>query len=440
MTVDSQPHIVFVDDEPSILRALKRACHSCHWRISCVLSGKDALALLEQGSADIVVSDMRMPHMDGAQLLQTISQRWPRVMRILLSGFADQEATVRAINQGKIFNYMYKPWDNQQLIATLNLALEAKAHADERRRLQKLTESQNQQLLTLNDSLEHKVKERTIEIEQAFLLLKRTNKNLKKNYKTTNRLLAQVVEMRETQGAGHGRRVAELSLAMARELGLNNDLVEQIEVAAMLHDIGSLALPDRVLNTVRQKLSPLDLHRYQQHSLLGEAILMEADNLQPAALLIRQHHEHIDGSGYPDALKGDDISIGARIIGLVSEYDDAACGKITGHGAKADALQLVQAGAGSAFDANYCELLITLVNNEQLNSKIAQQVITPDKLAPGMKLAEDMTTDSGILLLAKGHVLTTQVIAKIHKFEVDADHHLNICVQLDPNHTSEASE
>ena len=126
MMEDTRPHptLLFVDDEPSILSALRRLFRPHGYRIFVAESGAAGLAILEQETIDLVISDMRMPEMDGASFLKQVRARWPKVMRILLTGYADINSTVSAINEGEIYRYIAKPWDDNEILSTVREATE----------------------------------------------------------------------------------------------------------------------------------------------------------------------------------------------------------------------------------------------------------------------------------------------------------------------------
>jgi two-component system NtrC family sensor kinase len=155
------PRVILVDDEQNVLRALKRAFRRTGWDVVLATSGAEALAAMEAGPAEVVVSDFRMPMMNGVELLRQVKERWPDTQRIMLTGQADQNAIQEAINRSEIFRFISKPWDDTDLLAVVSSALEAASLARENRRLLKLTLQKNDELAQLNASLEQKVAERT---------------------------------------------------------------------------------------------------------------------------------------------------------------------------------------------------------------------------------------------------------------------------------------
>ena len=165
-TAAAPPTILCVDDEPNILSSLRRLFRPHGYRVLTADGGAAGLALLESETVDLVISDMRMPHMDGAQFLAQVRQRWPGTIRLLLTGYADIQSILDAINQGEIYRYVTKPWDENDIVLVVRHALERRALEQEKLRLEALTASQNVELQALNASLEAKVATRTQQLKQ----------------------------------------------------------------------------------------------------------------------------------------------------------------------------------------------------------------------------------------------------------------------------------
>ena len=162
-----RPVILCVDDEPSILSALRRLFRAHGFAVLAAESGQAGLDLLETEPIDLVISDMRMPNMDGVVFLEHVRQRKPDILRLLLTGYADLASITGAINRGEIYRYIAKPWDDHDIILTVQDALDRSALIQEKKRLEALVAAQNEELRILNASLELKVQERTAELKQA---------------------------------------------------------------------------------------------------------------------------------------------------------------------------------------------------------------------------------------------------------------------------------
>ena len=167
--------VLFVDDEPNILRAIKRALFTMDITLLLAESGAKALELLEKNEVHVVISDMKMPQMSGAELLEQVAINYPETFRVVLTGYADIESTIKAVNQGKIHRYLQKPWDNQELVAAVEEGLERVKLKAENERLQKLTRLQNKKLKDVNSSLEQMVHKRTRQIKAALNKIEKHN-------------------------------------------------------------------------------------------------------------------------------------------------------------------------------------------------------------------------------------------------------------------------
>lgn len=406
----TQPWTVLcVDDEPSILSALRRVLRSEGCRILVANSGAEALAVLSSESVDVVVSDMRMPGMDGAELLGRVRAQWPQTARILLTGYADMDATISAINNGQIYRYIHKPWDEHELRLTVRQAAERELLERERLRLHDLTEAQNQELKELNIGLEARVAERTAELSVA-------NDRLKRNYLTTIRTFSSLLELRGGIMTGHGKRVADLARRMGVALELPTEQIQDLFVAGLLHDLGFTAIAENVLGIAQMLLAPAEMNAYRRHPVLGAQALMALDDMQGVIPAIRGHHERFDGKGFPDRLMGTDIPLGARILTVADHYDELVHGHITGKPLKTDqAKSLLRRGGGESFDPELVELLIRLTDEQPTQVPIIE--VAAKDLKPGMVIGRDLKTAENVVLLASGQVLSAGLIQRILRYE-----------------------
>jgi response regulator RpfG family c-di-GMP phosphodiesterase len=353
---------------------------------------------------------MRMPEMDGAQFLAQVRARWPDTIRILLTGYADIASTVDAINKGQIFRYISKPWDDNDMLLVVRHALERKALEREKTRLEALTLRQNEELKELNASLEVKVQARTVELAGA-------NEKLKNSFLTSIKVFANLIDLREATLAGHSRRVADLSRKIANKLELSPRDAQDVFVAGLLHDIGKIGLPDVLLTRAVTQMSGDDLGLYRKHPVKGEQSLMALEELRGVAKLIRSHHERFDGQGYPDALAGQAIPIGARILALVNDFDGLQIGIVGSRRlGPEEAKKLVVDGRGKRYDPLVVDAFVQLtgkVEKEHTN----EIAIAAADLKPGMAMARDLVSRGGALLLAADYLLDDKLIRQIQEFE-----------------------
>ncbi|MFZ1547237.1 MAG: HD domain-containing phosphohydrolase [Candidatus Nitrotoga sp.] len=422
--------ILFVDDETNILSSLKRLFRPLGYRIFTAESGAQGLEIIDRETVDLVVSDMRMPEMNGAQFLEEVRGRWPDTIRILLTGFAEIGATIDAINKGQIYRYISKPWEDVNITLTIKHALQQKMLEREKQRLEELTHKQNEELKDLNAHLEEKVQARTEEVRQTMGLLEAAHVKLKKSFIISVRVFSNLIEMRNPSKSGHSRRVADLARTLAQNMGLGAAEVQDTFIAGLLLDIGKIGLPDRLLDKPFHSLSFDDRTEVIKYPVKGEMALMALEQLHGAAKLIRNHRERFDGTGYPDRLSGLSIPLGARILALADDYDTALMGTTFVKPLKpAEASLLIQGGKGKRYDPAVVDALLNELGGARpATDSAAELTLRSGQIIPGMELSRDLITQGGEMLLTKGHVLNEQLIKQINRFESMDGHSLTIYV------------
>lgn len=422
--------LLLVDDEPNILSSLRRVLRSGSYQIHTAGSGEQGLEILSSERIDLVISDMRMPGMDGAQFLEQVAKRWPDTVRLLLTGYADLESTISAINKGSIYKYFSKPWEDNDLKLSVQHALEHKRLEQERDRLLALTQRQNEELKELNAGLENKVRERTSALRDAMEQLDIAHKALKNNYVTSVKIFSNLIDMRAGMVAGHSGRVAEQARTLARRMGMSDEQAEQVEFAGLLHDIGLIGVPDTLFEKAIDQMNEEERQQMMMHPSVGQGVLMSLEPLQEASRYILHHHEHCDGSGYPDRLKGADIPLGARILAVVSDYDAAQNGRLFSERlSPGEALEYVKQHSGTYYDPRVVDEFVA--EHSQADSRKIDRVVVKlasNELRCGMVLAENLTTTDGILLLTKGYTLVDNLIFKIRELEENLGKKLDIRV------------
>lgn len=405
-TLESTGRILCVDDEPSILSSLKRLLHGQNYEIFTVSSGKEGLAVLENNPIDLVISDMRMPEMNGAQFLEQVFSLWPDTIRILLTGYSDAVDMIGAINRGNIWRFIAKPWNDEELLITVQQGLAHQYLNAENARLNKLTQQQNDELKSINSSLELKIAERTSKLEKTVIDLRHTLFNSVK-------VFSSLIELRGGKLGGHSKRVADHALLLTKKLALDEKEAQLVYLAALLHDIGKIGLPDELISPPFELLSPEGCTEVMKHSEKGELLLMPVQQLHGVAGLIRSHHEHYDGSGYPDKLSGKRIPIGSRIISVASDYDDFLMGAYFNRAYDTqEAIEYLQMNRGKHYDPEIVDAFVAGLN-ETGHSESKEIALAPDELVAGMELVRDLMHEDGFLLFTKNQILEQTDIEKL---------------------------
>ncbi|MEN6422785.1 MAG: HD domain-containing phosphohydrolase [Smithella sp.] len=317
--------ILIVDDEDSILNAFKRILADEDYEVHVARSGSEGLSKLRSSPKpySLIISDQRMPEMSGVQFFAQARNIFPDAVRILLTGYADSDAIIEAINKGGVHLYFTKPWHEEEILLHIKQSLSKVEIMAENKRLVDVIKEKNRELTELNKTLEKKAREKTKD------LLIQTEK-LKESYKKSQvildgivRTLSKIIETRDPYTSGHEDQVAKIACKISREMGLSEEQILFIHIAATLHDIGKISVPSEIL-TKPSALSSLEREIIKTHCKVANDVLINIDFPYPVAEVIYQHHERLDGSGYPRGLKGEEIALEARIIGVADVIDAMA--------------------------------------------------------------------------------------------------------------------
>lgn len=284
MTSGSTPsQILFVDDDTRLLSSIRRMLGRA-FSIQTAQSGAEALEILDtQGPFAVVVSDIKMPEMDGITFLSQVKERYPDTVRLLLTAFANLQNALDAINTGYIFRLLMKPCNEQNLYQALSDALQ-----------------------------QHQLIQNQYEVE-GLRKLKMAMDGIVSGF-------AALIEARDPYTAGHQRKVTNLSLAIAKSLDLDRERMECLRLGAMVHDVGKVYIPAEFLNKPT-KLSEAEFTIIKSHPLVGYNILQHVEFPWPVSQVVLQHHERLDGSGYPYGTAARQLLTESRILAVADVVD-----------------------------------------------------------------------------------------------------------------------
>ncbi|MHC8296005.1 HD domain-containing phosphohydrolase [Pseudomonas sp. LB3P58] len=420
-TLNDKPKVLLVDDEESILNSLRRLLRGQPYELLLATSGAQALEVMEQHSIDLVMTDARMPNMDGATLLARIHQLYPTTTRILLTGYADMPTIIKAINEGKIHRYISKPWNDEEMLLTLRQALAHQYSERERQRLEQLTRLQNDQLKSLNITLEKHVAARTAELQQTADMLDLAYEELKHSYVTGTEVFSLLANLRLPPAKQTNRQIIELVRVYCKLHGLDEGTSRDLTMAAALYNIGKLSWTDSMMTAPADLLHHSDRERYRGYPKQSESLLMTLEPMKDAARLILHHQERWDGSGFPDRLKGEAIPFGSRLLKLAVDFIELQRGLILERLMNSDeALVYIRSYAGRLYDPELVEDFIQVcaayLNDISLVDP-SIKVLTTREVTAGMILARNLNADNGMLLLNAGKVLNGPLVEKLIAFE-----------------------
>jgi response regulator RpfG family c-di-GMP phosphodiesterase len=420
-TATNKPKLLLVDDEESILNSLRRLLRGQRYEVLLATSGAQALEIMAQQPVDLVMSDARMPNMDGATLLAHIHQHYPDTIRIMLTGYADPSAIIKAINEGQIHRYISKPWHDEEMLLTLRQSLAYQHSERERLRLVQETWDQNEQLKLLNATLEKHVAARTCELQQTADMLDLAYEELKRSYATGTEVFSLLANLRLPPAKQTNRQIIELVRVYCKCHGLDEGTSRDLTMAAALYNIGKLSWTDSMMSTPSDLLHHSDRERYRGYPKQSESLLMTLDPMKDAARLILHHQERWDGSGFPDRLKGEAIPFGSRLLKLAVDFIELQRGLILERQMNSDeALVYIRQYAGRLYDPELVEDFIQVCATYLSDVTLADptvKVLTTRDLAAGMILARNLNADNGMLLLNAGKVLNGPLVEKLIAFE-----------------------
>jgi len=350
------PHdrILVVDDEETIREIVCSMLAGAHFQTRQAASGVEAMALLESGEEfDLVLSDMLMAEMDGTALLERAKEKFPDVPVVMVTTVSDIQVALQALRHGA-YDYLPKPFEREQLLATVRRALE-------NRRLKRENDA-------YRTNLEARVAERTQQWKAAL-------SDLERSYDITLEALGDALDLKDAETEGHSRRVTAFTIAIAQRMGMPKDDIRVIARGAFLHDIGKMAIPDKIL-TKPDKLTPDEVDIMKEHAWYGYKIVKNIPFLSEASEIVYSHQEKFDGSGYPRRLKAEEIPLGARIFSIADTFDAITSDRpYRPRQSDEAARKEIAAWSGRQFDPRIVEVFLSMPDNiwDELRKDCAQK-------------------------------------------------------------------
>jgi putative nucleotidyltransferase with HDIG domain len=331
-----EDQILIVDDEEVICSILARRLTREGYTCVTANDGREALQYFYKHPFSLIISDIKMPEMDGLALLKRVKATNPKMMVIMVTAFPEIDLAVEAMHLGA-YDFIIKPADLDLVILSVKKALEKKRLEEE--------------IVAYRSHLERLVEERTTKLQQAYRILKKAHLDSVK-------VLVEAIDAKDPYTRGHSDRVTRMSLKIAFQFGFAEDRLESLEYGALLHDIGKIGIKDEVL----QKPGALNSEEYQyiqEHPLIGVKIIEGLDFFKDKIPMIRHHHEHYDGSGYPDGLLGAAIPLEARIIAVPDAFDAMTSARPhRGMMSLQDVLMELEKCKGTQFDPKILEIFL----------------------------------------------------------------------------------
>jgi response regulator RpfG family c-di-GMP phosphodiesterase len=395
--------ILIVDDEEIVLVALRETLVRAGYKVSTANDPLPALELMQTEQFAVIISDQQMPSMTGLDFLTRAKQMQPNASRMLITAVLSLDTVIDAINRGEIYRFIIKPWLREELLVTVQNAVQRYELISKNSSLQATTQAMNDKLTQLNRQLEEQVARVAEQNEQ----LSRLNEALEQNLNRSVELCVQTIQTFYPTLGNQARRAFEVCRSMAEVLNMPADQKQILEIAAWLHDIGLIGVPRHIIRKWQQEPAELDDAEralIEHHPILGQELAAFVHHLEGVGTLIRGHHERFDGLGYPDKLSGDRIPWLARLLAVAVSFAES-------HFEQEEAIQGIRLASGTAFDPEAVRVFVRAIPKAAIPRKEREVLLS--ELAPGMILAKGIYTPSGLLLIPEGQQLSETYIDKL---------------------------
>ena len=327
MENEKKARILVVDDEEKIREVLQRTLEAEGYDCHTANDASAALAQMDECVADLILSDIMMPGVSGVDLLKEVQERYPDTAVIMVTAVSDTQIAINAMKMGA-GDYLTKPFNLVEVVMSVERALEKRSLVLSNR--------------DYRDHLEQKVEQQTNEIRMTFL--------------GAVKALAEALEAKDPYTHGHSKRVTEISVILAREMGVSTEEQDRIRLAGLVHDIGKIGVPEEILHK-QGKLTDTEFDSIREHPTIGEKILNPIIKDPEILAIVRHHHERFTGGGYPAGISGDGIPLGSRLMAVADAYDAMTSSRPYRNAlTPAKAENQLQSGRGSQFDPEVVDL------------------------------------------------------------------------------------
>lgn len=423
--MDAKQTIMIVDDEHDVLNSLKRVFRKPPYEVHVFDSARSALDSMGTVNPDLIISDMRMPEMDGAEFLSQARVVRPMAPRILLTGQADKKDTIRAINEGDIFGFVNKPWDNEALISLVDEGLAKRKQEKLKNRalhtLKKMHDdaAQGRTDVELRLAEESKAREENSQaLDDAYVLMEESFLNL--------------LDMKQPGQRALAHHLEEVVDKLSRRLGVSERDCDLFHRASRLHGVGKIGISDIILSKPYAKMSDEEKEIYQAYPTSSACTLIAIEAFAECSDLLFKQKEHIDGSGFPNGLKKQDLSKLNNIFNVALEYSELRYTPGVGVLSHDQAISKMKAQS-AAYDAVVFKALINVSLDRDLYDKNSKAIeVAVHALEPGMIVCDDIYNDNNMLLLRGGAPVTEGLITKLANLQKQIGEPISVSVFTKP--------
>ena len=399
----NQLPILIVDDDDIVLMTLSETIAFEGYKVMTAKSGPQALELIKEQSFAVIVSDQMMPEMTGLELFNQVKQLQPNATRVLITGVLTLKTVIDSVNQGEIYRFLAKPWVREELVATVKSAYQRYQLLEVNQDLQKDTQQLNHRLMQMNTQLEdkiHALSERERELNSA-------HQALTHNFNHSLELCYRIINTYHPMLGKETKAIVNICEKMIQTGLVAPKQAHALKVSAWLQNIGLLGVSRSLITKARQdpeSLTEAEETLIHNHPIYGQAIASFIDELADVGITIRAHHEHWDGSGYPDRLAMYNIPESARLLAVAVFFVESGL-------SQEDAVKALMEQSGKAFDPEAVRLF--LKSNQPMDLPRNMKEVLLSELTPGMTLARGIFSPGGLLLIPEESMLNERILKKI---------------------------
>jgi response regulator RpfG family c-di-GMP phosphodiesterase len=380
--------ILVVDDEKVVLVSLRETLRQQGYEVFAVEDPVEALQLIQKTAFSVILSDQQMPTLTGLEFLAQAKEMQPNSVRILITAVLSLSTVIDAINKGEVYRFIVKPWLREELLITIKNAVQ-------RYELVSTNSALHEQSIAMNERLGAQLAQLNAQNRQ----LDQLNQTLRQNLDRSVQLCLKTMETFYPLLGQQARRAFALCQAMADDLGLSDEQRRVLEVSSRLYDIGLVGVPRELIRKWQHtpdRLNDGERALIEFHPEIGQQLVAFVADLEAVGSTIRAHHEHFDGTGYPDKVSEEEIPWLARLLAVAVAYASSASDEI--------GLEFVKTNSGAAFDPDAVRAFMRCLPHASVPR--SQREVLLSELQPGMVVAQGIYTAHGILLIPEGQVLT----------------------------------
>lgn len=399
--------ILVLDDDPVVLLAITETLEREKYNVQAFSNAREALVAMEQTHFATIISDQRMPEMTGLEFLDKCKHIQPNASRILITGVLTLNTVIEAVNQGEIFRFIAKPWIREEMLATVENAVQRFALIEANQQLSADTLDLNEKLVSSNAALEEKI----CELESKAKVFEKTNQSLEENFSHSLEICFRLIEAFHPVLGEQTKSVVSICREIAKSDLFTERESEVLVVSSWLYNLGRIGLPRELLTKSLndpQSLNEQEKTLLHHYPIYGQTLAGFVGTLEEVGHSIRSHRERFDGQGFPDGYGREMIPAPARHLAVAVGFVECVL-------PKDQALEYIIRESGKSFHPEAVRLFMKSSNLINLPKKVLE--LTLAELEPGMILAKGIYSPSGLLLIPEERRLTQGIIKKIKEHD-----------------------